>query len=324
LKGFFMVSLHRCFSFVVTFSLALSGIAPVTAQDTKSLPTDTQALVRINIQSLINSSLAKSMGIDQAKEMLNAGLPGTEILKELGFDPFKDLHSVTIAAPGGNENEKGLILVSGNFNSKKLNAKAGEQAKDKKDQIKTHDVSGKVVYELKMPEQQVPLFVVIANDNAIMASPDKDYLTKAMNGKDGKPANKDFNKLVEDLDPKLGISIAVVSGALAMKNLPDPAKAILENVDSIGGGIGIDKDIVLKLSINTKTDDSAKMLQETINQGLTQALGFLGLMAAQQKELAPALEFVKSLKVENKAKSITIQGMLAGKALEDAVKEKTK
>lgn len=320
-----MSRMHRWTPCLLAFTLAIATLSSGRAQESKvALPSDTQALVRINFQALINSPLAKNLGIDQAKELFQGGLPGTEIFKELGFDPFKDLHSITIAAPGGNDNEKSLIIVAGKFNSAKLNEKAKEQAKEKKTEIKTHDVAGKVVFELKLPDQQVPLFVVIANDGAILASPEKDYLAKALGAKSSQPASKEFNTLIESLDPKLGISIGVVGSALAMKNLPDAAKDILKDVDSIGGGLGIDKDITLKLAINTKNEEAAKKIQETLNQGLTQALGFLGLMAAQQKELAPALEFVKSIKVDNKSKAVTIQGQLPGKLIEDAIKEKTK
>jgi hypothetical protein len=52
---------------------------------------------------------------------------------------------------------------------------------------------------------------------------------------------------------------------------------------------------------------------------MAQALGFLGLMAAQQKELTPVLEFVKSMKTSSKAKMMSLEGKLPGKMIEDAV-----
>lgn len=57
----------------------------------------------------------------------------------------------------------------------------------------------------------------------------------------------------------------------------------MDGIESIGGGIGIDKDVTLKINVFTKDEDSSKKLKETMDQGMAQALGFLGLMAAQQK-----------------------------------------
>jgi len=300
-------------------ALAAGSIAISFAQEpTIQLPADTQALVRFNFRAMIDSPLAKKMGIEKASEIIKS-VPGGEILSEMGFDPLKDIDSVTVAAPGGGDMEKGLIIVVGKFKADKLVAKANEEAKNNKDKVKTHKAGDKTIFEVIIPEQQVPMFLMIASNKTILASTQKDYLEKALANSESKLANKDFSSLVEKLDPKLAISMVAVSGAFPSKSIPEPAKAIIEGIDSIGGGIGVDKDVTLSINIFTKDEDSAKKLKETLDQGMAQALGFLGLMAAQQKELTPVLEFVKSMKTSSKAKTMSLEGKLPGKLIEDAI-----
>ncbi len=304
--------------------LAAGSFAISYAQESRQeaskvqLPADTQALIRLNFRAMIDSPLAKKMGIEKASEIIKS-VPGGEILTEMGFDPLKDIDSITVAAPGGGDMEKGLIIVAGKFKADKLVAKANEEAKNNKDKVKIHKAGDKTIFEIIIPEQQVPMFMMIASNNTILASTQKEYLEKALANSGSKLANKDFSALVEKLDPDLAISMVAVSGAFPSKSLPEQAKAIMDGIESIGGGIGIDKDVTLKINVFTKDEDSSKKLKETMDQGMAQALGFLGLMAAQQKELTPVLEFVKSMKTSSKAKMMSLEGKLPGKMIEDAI-----
>lgn len=309
-------------AFVMALAVASATIS--SAQESRQeaskiqLPADTQALIRLNFRAMIDSPLAKKMGIEKAAEIIKS-LPGGEILAEMGFDPLKDIDSITIAAPGGGDMEKGLIIVAGKFKAEKLVVKANEEAKNNKDKVKIHKAGEKTIFEFIIPEQQVPVFMMIASNSTILASTQKEYLEKALANSGSKLTNKDFSTLVEKLDPDLAISMVAVSSAFPSKSLPEPAKAILDGIDSIGGGIGIDKDVTLKINVFTKDEDTAKKLKETLDQGMAQALGFLGLMAAQQKELTPVLEFVKSMKTSSKSKTMSLEGKLPGKIIEDAI-----
>ena len=304
--------------------LAAGSFAISYAQESRQeaskvqLPADTQALIRLNFRAMIDSPLAKKMGIEKASEIIKS-VPGGEILTEMGFDPLKDIDSITVAAPGGGDMEKGLIIVAGKFKADKLVAKANEETKNNKDKVKIHKAGDKTIFEIIIPEQQVPMFMMIASNNTILASTQKEYLEKALANSGSKLANKDFSALVEKLDPDLAISMVAVSSAFPSKSLPEQAKAIMDGIESIGGGIGIDKDVTLKINVFTKDEDSSKKLKETMDQGMAQALGFLGLMAAQQKELTPVLEFVKSMKTSSKAKMMSLEGKLPGKMIEDAI-----
>ena len=305
----------------LVLALAVGSFAISYAQESAlkvQLPADTQALIHLNFRAMIDSPLAKKMGIE--KEIIKALDFDVEFIAEIGFDPLKDIDSITIAAPGGGDMEKGLIIVAGKFKADKLLAKLNEEAKNNNNKVKTHKAGDKTIFEVKEFNfsQQVPIFYMIAS-NTILASTQKEYLEKALANSGSKLANKDFSALVEKLDPDLAISMAAVSSAFPSKAIPEPYKAIIEGIDSIIGGIGVDEDVSLKINVFTKDEDSAKKLKETLDQGMAQALGFLGLMAAQEKELTPVLEFVKSMKTSSKEKMMSLEGKLPGKMIEDAI-----
>ena len=311
----------------LVLALAVGSFAISYAQESRQeafkvqLPADTQALIHLNFRAMIDSPLAKKMGIEKESKIIKALDFDVEILAEMGFDPLKDIDFITIAAPGGGDMEKGLIIVAGKFKADKLVAKANEDAKNNEDNVKIHKAGDKTIFELKcfFPDQQVPMFMMIASNSTILASTQKEYLEKAFANSGSKLANKDFSALVEKLDPDLAISMVAVSSAFPSKAIPEPYKAIIEGIDSIIGGIGIDEDVTLKINVFTKDEDSSKKLKETMDQGMAQALGFLGLMAAQEKELTPVLEFVKSMKTSSKEKMMSLEGKLPGKMIEDAI-----
>jgi hypothetical protein len=317
----FMFKFWRFTPVALVLALAVGSFAISYAQESApkvQLPADTQALIRFNFRAMIDSPLAKKMG---EKEIIKDLDFDVEILAEMGFDPLKDIDSITIAAPGGGDMEKCLIILAGKFKADKLVAKANEEAKNNEDKVKIHKAGDKTIFESKdfFPDQQVPMFMMIASNSTILASTQKEYLEKAFANSGSKLANKDFSALVEKLDPDLAISMVTVSSAFPSKAIPEPYKAIIEGIDSIIGGIGIDEDVTLKINVFTKDEDSSKKLKETMDQGMAQALGFLGLMAAQEKELTPVLEFVKSMKTSSKEKMMSLEGKLPSKMIKDAI-----
>ena len=151
-------------------ALAVGSFAISYAQESRQeaskvqLPADTQALIRLNFRAMIDSPLAKKMGIEKASEIIKS-VPGGEILTEMGFDPLKDIDSITVAAPGGGDMDQGLIIVAGKFKADKLVAKANEEAKNNKDKVKIHKAGDKTIVEIIIPEQHVPMFMMIASNN---------------------------------------------------------------------------------------------------------------------------------------------------------------
>lgn len=294
------------------------------------LPADTEVVVTVNVRQILDSPLLKKFVIDKAKAVLkNEGGPANEILQSLGFDPFKDLNRVTIAGPGGDDKDRGLVIIHGNFNTDKFKARAADAAKANGDALKLHNVpDGRggqhQVYELMLPQQDVAFFVAIASKDVILASPGKDYVADAIKKLAGKSSaalrNKDMQALLEKMDEKQSLSIAGLGSALAKSgSLPDGAKDLVNKLEAVGGGFTITDEVKLEVVLATKTPEAAKEIDKTVSDGLNQVLGLAALFAGQKKELAPALDILKTVRSSSKGKLVAIRAQVAADILEKAL-----
>ena len=69
------------------------------------LPDDTEVLVTVNVRQVLDSPLVKKSTLEKLREALKDIDMAEDVLKDLGFDPFKDLDRVTafIRAVRGND-----------------------------------------------------------------------------------------------------------------------------------------------------------------------------------------------------------------------------
>src|SRR5215831_6496476 len=78
----------------------LAFLLPISAQAgevNKYLPNDSDFVVMLNVRQLLNSPLVQKHALADLKTMLKANSEATKHLEALGFDPFKDLTSITLA-----------------------------------------------------------------------------------------------------------------------------------------------------------------------------------------------------------------------------------
>jgi hypothetical protein len=296
---------------------ALLLAAPARAADLeKLLPNDTEVISTINVKQILDSALVKKVGLDKVKDALKNQEKAQQVLDALGFDPFKDLDSITVAGPGGNDTDKGLM--------------AAAHAKDHPDVLKTVKVPDGLggnyeFYEVSPSELPNSFFVSLASKHYILIAPGKDYLIDAHDKLAGRKKttlkNKEMAALLGRLDPKQSLSVAIVSKALEKSPLADQEKAkeIIEKLDDIVFGVTIDKDIDIALGITAKDAKAAESLDEEIRNGLNAALGFAALVASQKKELGPLVDVLKSIKPKTKDKTITVTVKFEGEDIEKLI-----
>jgi hypothetical protein len=308
--------------------VAVLAPAPLRAADPVDvdifLPPDTEIFVRVNLRQVIDSKLAKS-GVEQLRELVKQFDDLNEAFKDLGFDPFQDLDTITFAAPNTNEPDRMLVILHGKYKLDKFKAKGADIAKNIGEFLKLHKVAdgtgGQVtVYEVTAPGQDQALFVALPNETTLIVSPGKDYVADAIKrGKAKGPAalkNKEFQALLAKMDPKQTLALAGLGDALA-KNVGDAAiKEVLAKVDAVGGGVTLGDDIKLELVIGTKTLQDAKELKATVNDYVTKGLALIGLLALQQKELAPVVDVLKSVRCNANGKVVTIKAEISAEVIE--------
>jgi hypothetical protein len=310
--------------------------APVRAADVDPyLPADTEGVVSINLRQILGSALVKQVGgVDIIRNALRSQEEVNALLKELMFDPLKDVDRITIAGPSSGETDKGLVIIRGRFNVEKFRARAEKAAKNNKDQLKVRKVKDPrggehTVYEFNVVPPQggaaQTIFAGIPSKNILLAAPSLDYLVDAMRVKPDATKitlkNKAFATLLTRLDDKQSVSFTSVMTEAALKQIPAeiPAADLLKKLTAISGGITLTDGFKLEVMAATKQAADAKALGAKINEGLNAALILVGIAAMNEPKLAPVMDLVKSLKTSVKDTTVTVKGEVSGEMLQKLI-----
>jgi hypothetical protein len=331
------MSPHRTLLFPALALLALATPARAGELD-RYLPADSEVVVNVNFRQLLDSPMVKKHALEKLREALKDADQAEEILKELGFDPFKDLDRVLIAGPGGNDPDRGLLIAHGRFDRAKFKTKAEEAARDHGDVLKSHQVpvGGKKqpVYEVVLSDGSQTFFVALPDDTTLLASTGKDYVVDAMRRPAGAKVelkDRDFQALLEGLDDRASLSLAAVSAAFKepLKNNLNGAQvglgAGLDKITAVAGGLTLGDDIKLEVSVSAKNAADAREVRDSLDQGIKTALALLALVSGQGGQERPGLELaldvVKGLKVTAKGKTVSIKARVSAEAVQDAFKK---
>ncbi len=294
--------------------LCLALSASVQAADyEKYVPDDTEAVIQVNVKQAMAAPLLKEAMAALKAQLATAGGP----LKEVGFDPFTDLHHVVIAVPGGGNAERAVVLVQGKFDVAKFEAHAEKAAAG---ELKVHKVGANKVFEGKVPVPQVGeqgVFFSFVDSTMIALANSKESVSDTIDRKTGKKKSgvkKEMQALIAKMDPKMTLSVAVLGTVAGQPDVSD-------KVNTITGGIGLTDEIKLDVTIAAKNADTAKELEMLIAQGLDQAKQILPIVAANQKQLAPVVDLLGIIKVAAAGSNVTIQGQLTKDDIEKALKK---
>lgn len=322
-----MLFAQRLKVLVLTAALLVPALPARAAEPDKYLPDDAEVVLSVNVRQILDAPLLQKAAAGALKSAL-AGNPDVQkVLEALGFDPLKDVNSVTAALTGVSADAKGLIIVHGKMNKAKFEAQAEKYAREKADAIKVHAAGGNKIFEFKNPneESKEPVFASLLSDSTLVLSPSKepvlDALAKAAGKKQG-TVKKDLADLIAKADAKQSMWFVVPGSTLAkadVANADERAKKTLGKIQSLIGGAHIDKDIKLDLAIGTKDAAAAKELVDEIKEGLEQAKQLLMLFAGQEPKLQPVVDMVNNLKTTAEGSTVTIKGEMSGKSLEKVI-----
>jgi hypothetical protein len=326
---------HRTLA-VVTALLLFTPLGRAADVD-PYLPEDTESVLNVNVRQILDSQLVKKHKlVELAQEALRDNDQVQDILNDLGFDPFKDLDRIVVAAPSGTEKDRGLVIVHGRFDVAKFKAKAEQVVKDDSEHLKIHKILGgkHLLYEVNHPDLDDPFFVALAGRDTLLASLGKDYVVDALKkiGKNEKPVLKDkkFQALLEKVDARQSLSVAVVKNpdlVKALDKVSGDIKGMIEKVQALGGGLTISDEIKLDLVVNTKNAKDADDLRKSAKAGLD-AIQLLALVFAQNNDSPEAefvIEIIKSLRIKNnKDGTVVIKGHISSDLIEDTLKKKSK
>jgi len=311
-----------------------TGAGARAAEPDKYLPADTEQLVTFNFRQILDSALVKKIGTDTIRDLLKSDENVSEVLKDLGLDPLKDIEKLHIASPADVEGERVLMVLNGKFDVEKFKAAGEKAAKDHGEIVKVHKIANPkedpfLVYEVNLPDAGQTLFVSVVDKNTILGSSAKDYLIDALKtkGKKQEIKSKAFKDLLEKVDEQQSMSMIAVTKDLskAFKNSGIPGvEAVtptLDKIEAIAGGIALTNEVKLEFAISTKKAADAKDLNGTINNGLNAAIGLLGLAGGMNPQLEPLLDMLKTVKSTAKDNVVTIKGKIDADLIEKIRKQ---
>jgi hypothetical protein len=111
----------------------------------------------------------------------------------------------------------------------------------------------------------------------------------------------------------------------AVNGLPGDIKDMIAKIQAIGGGLTISDEVRMEIVVTTKNTSEAKELRDSADAGLKLVLAGLSAFTSNQRDGAPALdfllEFAKSLRVTNKDKAVILKGRINSDFIEDTLKK---
>jgi hypothetical protein len=289
-------------------------------------------VVHLNVRQILDSPLAKKLGLtERLGEVLRNQADAQLILADLGFDPFRDIDSVTVATPNLSEMDKGVAVIHGKFDVAKFQARAEDAARGVRDGLKVRKISDdlgghtRFLYEVTVPDQQQPLYVKLVNQSTLVVSPGKEYVLEALDKEDGRRKtafkNKDLLDLLARVDSKQSMWAAVRGSTLARSPLgmDNIAQDLVRKVKEVTAAITVDEDVRVVVNVTANKAEDAMNVQEAMGNYLDQARGILAFVASDNHELRTLLDVVRAVKPSVKDKTVTVEAVFPGPAIERAV-----
>jgi hypothetical protein len=297
----------------------------------KYLPDETGGVFVIDVKQILASKAFTKELKKQIEDILKMEQVQM-VLKDTGFDPFKDVDRVVLAiTPGGDGFSAPFLVVEGRFDVAKLTAKAEEISKLSPG-FKPVEIGKTKVYELGFGGGNPP-YLGLMDKNTLVLAGTKQEMTDALEKAGGKKKtelkSKNLGKLLAKMDPKLAVNVACAAemptGGSVM-SLPGGGIVRMvrtlgdEGIDSITGGIAVDEIGKAKIHFTARDADVAKTLGAAFETGINQMQAEIAREVARTKELAPVETVVKTLKSTVKDQTITVEGQGDATAVEALIK----
>jgi hypothetical protein len=219
------------------FSMAVAAAMASEAPISKLAPPGTKVAIGINVRGLLDSSLAKNFGQEQA---LAAKLTSSQEMA--GFDVLKDLDQVLILSTGSGQNAPTLIIAHGRFDVEKLAAGAK----------KYHDVP-----VVGSPKTGSGVFALLDGENVIAGEPD---LVRAAIDRLGSGDQLDADLLARIDAARQKYDLWGIGDCPDGLAAPGEGADALRAIDKFAFGAALRQGLELTAEIHARTsEDAAKM-----------------------------------------------------------------
>ena len=308
------------------FAACLLALAvPIQAADPiPFLPAETDAVLTIDARKVAGSELGKKVGTDLIRELVEAYKPAAAALRATGLDPMKDFDVITVGMDLDQTNPpRPFALFEGKFDSKKVETTVATYMKDHKE-LTAVTVGGKSAYKFTGNRPADTMFAAVLDDTKLVVAPSETDLAGAFEAAAGtrKPViSKELAWVLGARTPAPIFLRAWVKGKFDHINLSnDKLQAAVRGVDWATLSVAVTKDVAMTGILNTADEASAQKLSDLL--GAAVGLVRLQVLAAaeDQPEMRPISDLLKATRVAPNGKTVVIQGMVKGEAIERALR----
>jgi hypothetical protein len=314
-----MLTYHRrplACALVALFALTL----PAPAADiNKYLPDDADLVMVINVKQLMQAPIVQKY----APQLLKKAAEGDDHLKKaltgLGFDPLKDLTSVTVASSGIGPDGKGTIIFEGTFDTAKFEAVAEAAGKDSP--VKVLKEGEHKIFEIKYASEPKPAYAGILDKNTIVLATEKSQVLESFDRAAGKKTGKlkkELAALIEKANAAQSLWMVAPATVLTQAPIPldgDAAKT-LAKIDNLNIGFTLTAEFKLAIAVVTKSADAAKEVKEQLNTGIEMIKGIVNQIASTEKKLSVVVDIIGAMRVANDGNVITLKSELSPEMIE--------
>ncbi len=324
-------------------SLAVASFLVATthaAEVDRYLLDDTDAVLGINVKMLVEAPLVKKHYLPVVQKQLQGNAEVQKQLKELGFDPLKDVERVLLVhgdschrTVAGKEEFAPFVIVHGKFDAAKIQAKIAQLAQFAPQLLKIHKGASGAVYEFAGEKS---VFFAMPDRATLVASLYKDQvgdaLDKGLKKKETKLKTFGMQFLIEQTDYKNGAWVAASGRAALTRETPLPTakgkkvekearkKLSDSGIYELSGGVSVSDGVKAAFRVKVEDPETAKTISDVLQQFLPEAAskGFDGKLDG--KQFSPVREFLRTLIVASEDNDLIIRGDVAGKVFGDSLK----
>jgi hypothetical protein len=299
----------------VLLTIALLGAAPSlpAGEADKYLPADSAILLRLDVKGLLASPALKDDkdALDRAKKLIDTLLAGYDGVRKhmnaAGIDVYRDVATLTTAAPGDGDFDKGFVVLEGTFDPAKFKKAAEDAAAKQGEGVKLLKVGPHDVVSIALPGRDEPLYACLVDKNTLVGAGTKDKLAAALKQD---AVAKDVKPLQALLDAKQHLTFAGTRPSmvklLEKTNLPfgDVLGPILEGAETVSGGVTYGKECEFVMRFGAKDEKAAKQFFQQTTIVLAAARGLVAKKAKEDPDYVPLQELMKGLKTKQEGTTV--------------------
>lgn len=286
------------------------------------LPGDARVIALIKARQLLDAPLTDGDKPATLRRLFETKPNDGQVLEVI---PFTQITTALVALPSLGEVRKLFAVLHGKFDPAGLRKTVARRFKDS---VKEHGSDATAFQEFRIPVERFQgvstpaeaCLAVLDETTCLISLGSKDDMVAALARKSaGTPAP--LRQLLNKNDKEAEVSYAVLSelgGPFA--NWKEIRRAF-DLFQTIHGSVRVGQEPAGQLVITCAKPESARELSDLVQKGLNGLTGALALLSQASKDLVPAVDVLKSIRVRTEGNEIRVRGKLERDTLEELLRK---